>query len=123
MSSRVGTAIPASFSTALSSTWVGLKRSIHTALSGSFARSSQEAFFREPSEGTKTESMGHSGQEMERSQTGRGRLLQAGNASLLTGNWYLWRSGGRKVARIRRPAHICPRISPKRHILRQKRHN
>src|SRR5215475_6470862 len=61
MSSRVGTAMPASFSTALSSAHVGLKRSIQTAPSGSLARSLAETFFREDSEGTNTESMGHSG--------------------------------------------------------------
>ncbi len=38
MSSRVGTAIPASRSTALSSDAVGLTRSIQTALSGKFGK-------------------------------------------------------------------------------------
>jgi len=49
--------------------------------------------------------------------------LQAGNDGLLTGDWYLWQSGGRKVAWIRRSAHACPRFSRKRQPLRQKRHN
>src|SRR5271165_3270384 len=60
MSSRVGTAIPASRSTALSSAAVGLTRSIHTAFSGSAARSSTTAFFREDSEGMNTENMKNS---------------------------------------------------------------
>src|SRR3954447_12449261 len=58
MSSRVGTAIPASRSTALSSSDVGLTRSIQTALSGSAARSAATAFFSEKSEGTNTENIG-----------------------------------------------------------------
>src|SRR5215475_607055 len=61
MSSRVGTAIPASRSTALSSSAVGLTRSIQTALSGSAARSTATAFLSEKSEGTKTENIHNSG--------------------------------------------------------------
>ena len=61
MSSRVGTAIPASCSTALSSSGVGLTRSIQTAFSGSAARSTATAFFSEKSEGTKTENIHNSG--------------------------------------------------------------
>jgi hypothetical protein len=57
MSSRVGTAMPASPSTALSSAAVGLTMSIQTALSGSAARSMAVAFFREDSEGTNTANM------------------------------------------------------------------
>ena len=60
MSSRVGTAIPASRSTALSSAAVGFTRSIQTALSGSAVRSAAAAFFREDSEGTNTANMEHS---------------------------------------------------------------
>src|SRR6476660_5127495 len=61
MSSRVGNAIPASRSTARSSSVVGFNRSIQTALSGSAAGSAPGTFFREASEGTKTENMGNSG--------------------------------------------------------------
>src|SRR6516164_10093091 len=61
MSSRVGTAIPAHRSTVLSSAWVGLTKSTHTALSGSTARSSMVALLREASEGTNTEDMQNSG--------------------------------------------------------------
>src|SRR5262249_27153109 len=61
MSSRVGTAIPASRSTALSSAAVGLNRSTQTALSGSLDKSSMVTFLREVSEGTNTENMGTPG--------------------------------------------------------------
>ena len=61
MSSRVGTAMPASRSTALSSSGLGLTRSIQTAFSGNAARSAATAFFREKSEGTYTENMSNSG--------------------------------------------------------------
>ena len=61
MSSRVGTAIPASRSTAWSSSAVGFTRSIQTAFSGNAARSGTGSFFREDSEGTYTDSMGNSG--------------------------------------------------------------
>src|ERR1700686_66681 len=61
MSSRVGTAIPASRSTALSSAAVGLTRSIQTAFSGIAERSALAAFFSEVSEGTNTDSMGTPG--------------------------------------------------------------
>src|SRR5438874_13262316 len=57
MSSRVGTAIPASRSTARSSAAVGLTRSIQIAFSGSVARPSTEAFFSEDSAGRNTENM------------------------------------------------------------------
>src|SRR5665647_2373325 len=60
MSSRVGTAIPASRSTALSSPAVGFTRSIQTAPSGSASRSATTAFFSEVSAGTNTDSMGNS---------------------------------------------------------------
>src|ERR1700687_1778432 len=60
MSSRVGTAIPASRSTARSSAALGLTRSIQTALSGNLARSSGAAFFSEDSAGTNTDNMEHS---------------------------------------------------------------
>ena len=61
MSSRVGTAMPASFSTARSSAAVGLTRSTQTALSGSLEVSSIFAFLSEVSEGTNTENMGTPG--------------------------------------------------------------
>src|SRR5689334_5327928 len=103
MSSRVGTAMPASFSTALSSACVGLTRSTQTALSGNAARSSTEAFLsedsflREDSWGTNTESMGNSGRHAP-SQTGIARFWQADDDVALTGCWYLWRAGGLSVA-------------------------
>src|SRR4051794_613076 len=115
MSSRVGTAIPASRSTARSSSIVGFNRSIQTALSGRAAGSAAGSFFREDSEGTNTENMGNSG-------TGRQshvltRFLGAGRFLLrpktppstsgtkpdsgkrfmtgaLTASPYLWRCGG-----------------------------
>ena len=61
MSSRVGTAIPASRSTALSSAAVGFTRSIQTAVSGSAARSAAATFFSEDSEGTNTATWGTPG--------------------------------------------------------------
>src|ERR1700679_3734840 len=61
MSSRVGTAIPASRSTALSSAAVGLTRSTQTAASGSVAISASASFFSEDSAGTYTDSMQDSG--------------------------------------------------------------
>ena len=61
MSSRVGTAIPASRSTPRSSSIVGFNRSIQTALSGNAAGSAAGSFFRVDSEGTNTENMGNSG--------------------------------------------------------------
>src|SRR6185437_15838513 len=57
MSSRVGTAMPASRSTARSSSGVGLTRSTHTAVSGRDARSTEATFFSEASQGTYTESI------------------------------------------------------------------
>src|SRR5579872_307029 len=69
MSSRVGTAIPASRSTALSSAMVGFTRSIQTAFSGSLSRSVTMAFLSEDSLGTNTENM-------QNSATGEGRLTK-----------------------------------------------
>src|ERR1017187_899089 len=57
MSSRVGTAIPASCSTALSSAVLGFTRSIHTPPSGTAPRSAAATFFSENSQGTNTENM------------------------------------------------------------------
>src|SRR5689334_11352783 len=57
MSSRVGMATPASRSTARSSAWVGLTRSIQTAFSGSAAASAIATFLSAPSQGTKTENI------------------------------------------------------------------
>src|SRR5258706_4081578 len=57
MSSRVGTAIPASRSTARSSSAVGFTRSIQTAFSGNASASAKSTFFREDSEGTYTDNM------------------------------------------------------------------
>jgi hypothetical protein len=57
MSSRVGTAIPASRSTARSSSAVGFTMSIQTAFSGKSAVSAKSIFFREDSEATYTDNM------------------------------------------------------------------
>src|SRR5580700_4952297 len=94
MSSRVGTAIPASPSTAWSSAAVGLTISIQTALSGSAARSTETAFFREDSEGTNTENMGNSG-------TGRAKTTQQDLARF----WQALRDGdlSRPTPDLRRP--------------------
>src|SRR5882757_1881917 len=77
MSSRVGTAIPASRSTALSSAAVGFTRSIQTAPSGSAARSTSATFFSEDSEGTNTDSMEDSGTEYATTQQDLARFWQA----------------------------------------------
>src|SRR5215212_646315 len=76
MSSLVGTAIPASRSTALSSAAVGFTRSIQTALSGSPA-SSTATFFSEDTEGTKTASMGGLRESTRATQPELARFLQA----------------------------------------------
>src|SRR6266540_826999 len=81
MSSRVGTAIPASRSTPRSSSIVGFNRSIQTALSGNAAGSAAGSFFRVDSEGTNTENMGNSG-------TGRQSLV---SARFLDANRYAFR--------------------------------
>src|ERR1700722_2735479 len=70
MSSRVGTAIPASPSTAWSSSAVGLTMSIQTALCGSAARSGEAIFFSEESEGTNTENMEDSAEQARKLPTG-----------------------------------------------------
>src|SRR5580658_5878048 len=57
MSSRVGTAIPATPSTARSSAAVGFTRSIQTALSGKAASSGEATFRSEDSDGMNTENM------------------------------------------------------------------
>src|SRR3954463_7945048 len=77
MSSRVGTAIPASRPTALSSAAVGLTRSIQTALSGSLERSGAATFFSEDSEGTKTANMGDSRRARQSTQQEFARFWQA----------------------------------------------
>src|ERR1700681_3671504 len=77
MSSRVGTAMPASRSTALSSAALGLTRSIHTALSGNMVRSVTAVFFRQDSEGTNTENMKGSGVDRPINQQGLARFWQA----------------------------------------------
>src|ERR1700730_10254416 len=77
MSSRVGTAIPASRSTALSSAAVGFTRSIQTPPSGKTSRSVTAAFFREVSEGTNTENMKDSRQDRPANQQDLARFWQA----------------------------------------------
>src|SRR4051794_3600098 len=115
MSSRVGTAIPASRSTARSSSIVGFNRSIQTALSGRAAGSAAGSFFREDSEGTNTENMGNSGTGRQSHVLtrflGAGRFLLRPKTPLstsgtnpdsgkrfmtgaLTASPYLWRCGG-----------------------------
>src|SRR5665213_958230 len=89
MSSRVGTAIPASRSTALSSAAVGLTRSIQTASSGSASISTAAAFFKELSTGTNTDSMKNS-ETRHAHPTGLGsglasRLLIAGQPFVAAG--------------------------------------
>src|ERR1700761_4207648 len=76
MSSRVGTAIPASRSTALSSAAVGFTRSIQTALSGRCSSSVMVAFFSDDSVGTNTENMQNSGRDEGRST--KRRAVQEG---------------------------------------------
>src|SRR5450432_515326 len=124
MSSRVGTAIPASRSTALSSAPVGFTRSIQTALSGSAVRSPTPAFFRENSEGTNTDNIEDSGTGREKpTQQDLARFWQALMTPALTKPAPLWRLDGNRVALIRRPVHACPKICRKQQHLRQKRHN
>src|ERR1700686_4637261 len=77
MSSRVGTAIPASRSTALSSAAVGFTRRIQSAGSGSAARSAATTFFSEVSEGTNTANMGNSRTEQTPTQKDLARFWQA----------------------------------------------
>src|SRR5436190_22105325 len=123
MSSRVGTAIPASRSTALSSSAVGLTRSIQTAVSGSEARSTATAFLSEKSEGTKTENILNSGtgyQPPNRTLLDSGKRLMTAR---LTIGQALWRSNGITMALIWRPWPICPIGSLGPQGLRQKGHN
>jgi hypothetical protein len=105
MSSRVGTAIPASRSTAWSSVAVGLTRSIQTAFSGSAARSGAATFFNEDSAGTNTENMENSGTGQVTHPTDLARFWQAlhdkDTAGLLPRAAPLWPPDGRDVAPIR----------------------
>src|SRR5712671_2639164 len=124
MSSRVGTAIPASRSTALSSAAVGFTRSIQTAPSGKTPRSVTAAFFREVSEGTNTENMEDSGQDRPLNQQDLARFWQAFHdrptrfpAGFAARRWQEgWRGPGGS-------ARSCPRMERRRENLRQKRHN
>src|SRR4030088_1213112 len=77
MSSRVGTAISASRSTALSSAAVGLTRSIHTAFPGNAFTSSAGTFFSEDSEGTNTDNMEDSSPQNIPTQQELARFWQA----------------------------------------------
>src|SRR5712675_1307089 len=77
MSSRVGTAIPASRSTAWSSSGVGFTRSIQTAFSGNATRSAGATFFSEVSEGTNTDNMKNSGAGYASTQQDLARFWQA----------------------------------------------
>src|ERR1700676_4405084 len=124
MSSRVGTAIPPSRSTALSSTAVGFTRSIQTAFSGSAARSGSATFLSEDSAGTYTDSMEAPGLGGRPTQQDLARFWQApDDAGGLTADPYLWRLNGSRVALIRRRRHLCPKMSRKPDQLRQKRHS
>src|SRR5262245_48250401 len=100
MSSRVGTDMPASRSTALSSSGVGLNRSIQTAFSGSAPISTATAFLTEKSEGTKTENIQNSGTD-DQKHNGLTRFWQALDDRELTDPQYLWRRGGTKRTWIR----------------------
>src|ERR1700721_1732982 len=97
MSSRVGTAIPESRPTALSSAAVGFTRSIQTALSGSAARSPAAAFFSEVSAGTNTDSMGTPGASTRATQQDLPRFWQAlhdpdiNRRSIFVAAKWLWR--------------------------------
>src|SRR5882724_3636421 len=98
MSSRVGTAIPASRSTALSSAGVGFTRSIQTAPSGKVARSVTTAFFRQDSEGTNTENMKDSGPDSQFNQQDLARFWQGFHdrqttlgAGFAAARWRGWR--------------------------------
>jgi hypothetical protein len=75
MSSRVGTAIPANRSTALSSSEVGFTKSIQTAFSGRAARSGEATFFNEKSEGANTDNMGNSETGQKLNPTGLNAIL------------------------------------------------
>src|SRR6267378_1597508 len=77
MSSRVGTAIPASRSTAWSSAGVGFTRSIQTAFSGNATRSAGATFFSEVSEGANTDNMKNSGAGYASTQQDLARFWQA----------------------------------------------
>src|SRR5581483_314073 len=122
MSSRVGTAMPASFSTARSSAAVGLTRSTQTALSGSLEGSSMIAFFKEASEGTNTENMGTPegcGTGLLGLSSVRARVRRRCRLTVIHP---LWRAEGGIVALIRRACELCPRNSRNREMLRQKGH-
>src|SRR5882724_4840421 len=118
MSSRVGTAIPASRSTALSSAAVGFTRSIQTAPSGKTSRSVTAAFFREVSEGTNTENMEDSGQDRPVNQQDLARFWQAFHdrptsfragfaGKAMAGGWRGPGSGERSCPRMNRRAKTC----------------
>src|SRR5258708_14967310 len=119
MSSRVGTAIPASRSTARSSAAVGLTRSIQTAVSGSAERSAATAFFSEASAGMNTDNMGTPGLGAS-TQQDMPRLWQALHAPACR---YLWRSGAGGLGLVRRHRPPCPQISREVDDLQQKNPN
>src|SRR5258708_4579749 len=110
MSSRVGTAIPASRSTAWSSSAVGFTRSIQTAFSGNEAAPATAAFFREASEGTYTDNRGNSEKRGRKYWTRSGRDSMTG---VLTADPRLWRWGGGTVTVIRQQYQPCPKINRK----------
>src|SRR4051794_6825647 len=110
MSSRVGTAIPASRSTAWSSSVVGFTRSIQTAFSGNETASATSTFFREGSEGTYTDNMDNSGNRADRTGRDSGKRLMTG---ALTPHPHLWRWGGGSVAVIRQQRQPRPKINLK----------
>src|SRR5437868_14985961 len=110
MSSRVGTAIPASRSTALSSAAVGLTRSIQTAVSGSLERSGAATFFSEDSEGTKTANMGDSRRARQPTQQHLAVLASASGATCTDISF--GRPNGGKAARSARAIAPPPTSSP-----------
>src|SRR5471030_2575441 len=123
MSSQVGTAIPASRSTALSSSAVGLTRSIQTALSGSAARSFSAIFFSEDSARTYTDNMGAPELGRRLTQQDLARFWQAlddapvHRRSIFVAAEWLWRGADSAAA------PLCPKMSPKPESLRQKGHS
>src|SRR5271169_5671215 len=123
MSSRVGTAIPASRSTALSSAADGLTRSIQTAFSGSASSSVAAAFFSEDSEGTNTESMGNSDWERQINQQDLARFWQAFRDGRRPHRSQFAAARRQESGWIRQQSVPLPQNGSVRKGLRQKRHS
>src|SRR6187431_3397516 len=143
MSSRFGTAIPASRSTARSSSVVGFNRSIQTVLSGNSAGSAAGSFFRAESEGTNTENMGNSGTRQQSVVLPRShdanryhfartsyqhpavlpRFWQALHDGALARRPNMWPRGGVGAAEVRPRRTRCLKINRKSQNLRHKSHS